>query len=118
MSLAQAACGRIAFDDQPLRHDAPTQDTGDAADDTVVPPTVPALIHAASGSSGSSSVTLSIPPTQAGNFVLVCVVAFGAESVTGVVDDAGNTYASANAGAVITAGGGSEIWFARNSKPN
>ena len=71
-----------------------------------------------SAASNNASLTVTIPPTEAGHFLLVAVVSYNTTSVASVTDDAANAYISAGAHGVITAGGGTEVWFARNSQPN
>jgi hypothetical protein len=109
LSISHVACGRIGFDAHAPMSDAPASD---AAIGT------PALVHVSTTASSNASATVSIPPTQAGHFILVAVVSYNTDSVASVVDDAMNPYTSAGAHGIITAGGGTEIWFARNSLPD
>jgi hypothetical protein len=113
MSIADAACGRIGFDAHAPSTDSPSSDDSGGTFAT------PALVHVSSGASNNASLTLTIPPTQAGHFLVVAVVSYNTDTVASVVDDAANAYtAAAGARGVITAGGGTEIWFAANSQPD
>jgi hypothetical protein len=112
LSISHAACGRIGFDAHALSSDSPSSDDSGATFAT------PALVHVSSAASNNASLTVTIPPTEAGHFLIVAVVSYNTDSVASVVDDAANAYTSAGARGVITAGGGTEIWFARNSQPH
>ena len=111
VSIVHGACGRIGFDVH-ARPDSP------ASDDSGGTFATPALVHVSAAASNGTSLTMTIPPTEAGHLLVVAVVSYNTDSVAGVVDDAANAYTSAGAKGVITAGGGTEIWFARNSQPD
>lgn len=104
LAISHAACGKVGFDPQ-------------APADSAVMHATPALIDSANGASSTSSDTIAIPPTAAGQFLVVGVVTYNTESVVSITDDAANAYTSAGVRAIITAGGATEIWFARNSQP-
>jgi len=65
--------------------------------------------------SGNPAKNLTIPTTHAGDLIAVAILFNQSTSVTGVSDNAGNTYVSAGARAVV-GGLSSEIWYAVNSK--
>lgn len=77
-----------------------------------------------SAADGGTSLSISVAPIQAGDFVAVLVTyGFGdamSDAVVGVSDDGpagSNTYVSANLQSAIAPCQGSEIWYARNTKP-
>jgi hypothetical protein len=73
-----------------------------------------AIVNDASVGGGISSLT--IPATGTGNLIVVGIMFNEGTYVTGVTDDAGNTYVSADAKA-YTGPLSTEIWYAVNSKP-
>jgi hypothetical protein len=88
-----------------------------------------AIFRASSGNSGSSRwaivnsasnagpiTNLTIPATGTGNLIAVGLMFNGRTSVATISDDAGNSYVSAGAKAVIGVAS-TEIWYAVNSKP-
>lgn len=98
--------------------DARTPGDSRRPDDVALMPVTPALLHVATGVSGAGSVSVPIQATAAGHFLLVGVVTYNGDSVVSVTDDATNAYTSTGARAIISAGGASEIWYARNIQPN
>lgn len=107
--LLLASCGRLDFD--PLRPDA-------GADG---PTAAPAIIQSAANlGTNTSTVSLSLAPTQAGDLLVVATGGFGpGNTIQAITDNAGNTYVSANAQSHITnlLSDVVEIWYATNSLP-
>ena len=99
--LALAACGRIDFD--PL------------AVEGVEPPTI-VQTSAVLIPSGTAAV-LSIAPTGDGHLLVVATSddQFTTGAVTGVTDDAGNVYVSADVGYPHLGGSFGELWYASGS---
>jgi hypothetical protein len=73
-----------------------------------------AVVNNASEGGGISNLT--IAATGKGNLIVVGLMFNAGTYVTGVTDDAGNSYASAGAKAYV-GDGSTEIWYAVNSKP-
>ncbi len=73
-----------------------------------------AIVNSASNGGPISSLT--IPATGTGNLIVVALMFNNGTYVTGVSDDAGNAYVSADAKAYVGALS-TEIWYAVNSKP-
>jgi hypothetical protein len=69
-----------------------------------------------SASNGGPISNLTIPATGTGNLIVVALMFNNGTYVTGVSDDAGNAYVSADAKA-YTGALSTEIWYAVNSKP-
>jgi hypothetical protein len=65
---------------------------------------------------GNFASSLKVPATGSGNLIAVAIMFNGATTVTGVSDNAGNTYVSAHARAVLS-NLSVEIWYAVNSNP-
>ena len=73
-----------------------------------------AIVNSASNSGSITSLT--IPATGTGNLIVVALMFNGGTSVASVSDDAGNTYISTGARAVVGIAS-TEIWYAASSKP-
>ena len=73
-----------------------------------------AIVNDASNAGAITNLT--IPATGTGNLIVVALMFNGGTYATGVSDDAGNAYVSADAKAFIT-DHSTEIWYAVNSKP-
>jgi hypothetical protein len=68
-----------------------------------------------SGSDAGPISSLTIPATGTGNLIVVALMFNGGTYATGVSDDAGNAYVSADAKAYVGVDS-TEIWYAVNSK--
>jgi len=64
---------------------------------------------------GNPLTSLTIPATHSGNMIAIALMFNGTTSVSGVSDNAGNTYVSAHARSTINQYS-TEIWYAVNSK--
>lgn len=99
------ACGRLGFEEQAI--------TDTPVDQAAAPPTVIAN-GGGSTESNSTELTVSMPPTSAGNLLVVTFTIHTDAAVTGITDDAGNTYVSAGVRASM-ANTSSELWYAEQA---
>jgi hypothetical protein len=108
--IVLVGCGRLGFDPSP-------SGDGGVMDGTGLPP---ALVQSATGQVMGTQLVLSLPgPTRAGDLLIVVAGQFNlGEVLSAVVDDASNSYQSANA-VGVTSGLGDivEIWYAPDAKP-
>jgi hypothetical protein len=100
-----AACGRVGFDDV-------------VPADAAAGPATPTLVSSGQGSDDSvstMSITVSGLSAERGHLLVVAILSYtGTVSVSAVLDDANNSYVSANARA-MSDDGASEIWYVASS---